>query len=257
MKPPFRFQQFEVRDQGSAMKIGTDGVLLGSWAPVRDAQRIVDVGTGSGLIALMIGQRTVASQAIVSAIDIDVDAAQQALENFSASPWRDRLPCQLSQIHESLQGFALKFDTGSRFDLAVCNPPYFSNAYLPSGDARTVARHTSQLPRESLFLHSFQILSSTGRLCLVLPYNQAEATNKIAGEAGFRLFSRTDVRPNPQGEPKRVLLEFGKQPIDQGTRFDHEPSHRELVVETSRNQFTAEYQALTQDFHLRFAKERE
>ena len=236
------------------MKIGTDGVLLGSWTPVRDAKRIVDIGTGCGLIALMIGQRTVASEAFISAIDIDVDAARQALENFSASPWPDRLPSQLSQTNVSLRDFARQSDSEARFDLAVCNPPYFSNDYLPSGDARTVARHTSQLSRQSLFLHSFSILKPTGRFCLVLPYDQTDETIEIACEAGFRLLARTDVRPNPQAELKRVLLEFGKQPMDRGDRIGQNPTRSELVIETKRNEFTPEYKALTQELPFKIRR---
>ena len=253
MKTPFRFQQFEVRDQGSAMKIGTDGVLLGSWAPIRDAHTIVDIGTGCGLIALMIGQRTVAQRAMVRAIDVDRDAAQQAHENFLASPWRDRLPSNVDQIHTSLQDFADDLDEGSRFDLAVCNPPYFSNDFLPSRDARRVARHTSLLPRRSLFLNSFRVVKPAGRLCLVLPYEQAAETIEVALETGFSLWTRTDVRPNPAGQLKRVLLEFGRQAFDCA---DRDLVHDELVVEVTRNQFTDDYRALTEQFHLRFAKDR-
>ena len=256
MKTPFRFQQFAVRDQGSAMKIGTDGVLLGSWAPIRDANTIVDVGTGCGLIALMIGQRTVAQRATVRAIDVDRDAAQQALENFSASPWRDRLPSHVEQIHISLQDFADDADAESRFDLAVCNPPYFTNDFLPSRDARRVARHTSLLPRRSLFLNSRRVLSPTGRLCLVLPYAQAAETIEVALETEFRLWARTDVRPNPTGQLKRVLLEFGRQSFDGSICADRDPIHDELVVEVTRNEFTDDYRALTEQFHLRFAKDK-
>ena len=254
-KRPFRFQQFEVRDQGAAMKVGTDGVLLGSWAPVRGAKRTIDIGTGSGLIALMIGQRTVALKSVVHAIDVDSAAATQALENFSNSPCSERLPNRLSEIHLSLQELTAGLDRESPYDLAVCNPPFFSNSYLPDSAPRQRARHSDQLPRRSLFVDAHSILSATGRLCLVLPYEQAIETIQIAAEEGFGLLSRTDVRPNPTAELKRVLLEFTKR-REGRHRNGSEIVHTELIVESKRHEFTAEYRTLTQDFHLRFADDK-
>ena len=243
-KSPFRFQQFTVRDDHAAMKIGTDAVLLGAWAPTRGAKRILDVGTGCGIIALMLAQRTNETDSRISAIDIDSDAASQAVENFAASPWPGRLPSQSDEVQFSLEEFSQPNDR--LFDLVVCNPPFFSNASLSPSESRSAARHAAGLPRDSLFELVFQLLTESGRFCLVLPFEQADSTIALANEHGFHLWSRTNVRPTPTSDLKRVLLEFGRE------SFEGVIEESELIVEMERHQYSSEYADLTKHFHLRY-----
>lgn len=245
-KKPFRFQQFTVRDDRAAMKVGTDGVLLGAWAPIRDAKQILDVGTGSGLIALMLAQRSRANASEVSAIDIDQGASEQAIENFQASPWPDRLPGSLDLTHCSLKEFAFVCTvTNSSFDLVVSNPPYFA-ADNKQPAPRLTARQTDDFSRRSFFQNVVSLLSVAGRICLILPFDQAEITIEVAKEFDLHLMSRTNVRANVAAtELKRVLLEFT-------STSNHSTSESELVIEKSRHEFTEQYAALTQDFHLRY-----
>ena len=246
-KTPFRFQQFTVRDDRAAMKIGTDAVLLGAWAPIRGAARILDVGTGCGIVALMLAQRTVESDSQISAIDIDSNAAQQAVENFASSPWPDRLPSRSPAVHFSLDEYFQEMKSADqRFDFVVCNPPFFSQASHSPSEPRTAARHAEGLPRESLFRQVFQLLTDSGRFCLVLPFEQSDATIALGAKIGFHLWRRTDVRPTPTSELKRVLLDFGREEAGELERS-------ELIVETERHQYSDDYASLTKDFHLRYA----
>lgn len=225
------------------MKIGTDAVLLGAWAPIRDAKRILDVGTGSGIIALMLAQRTARIGSQIHAIDIDEPAAGQAIENFAASRWSDRLPEHVNQVHQSLEKFSQACDV--RFDLVVSNPPFFASPGCMTDSSRKVARQTSEDDRQRMLLSLIRVLDEAATLCLVLPFEQADATIQITESEGMHLWSRTDVRPTPDSKPKRTLLELGTRAADQ--------NHNELIVEIARHQFSDQYAELTRDFHLRYA----
>jgi len=229
------------------MKIGTDGVLLGAWAQIRDAKRILDAGTGCGIIALMLAQRTAEIGSRIAAIDIDENAAVQAVENFAASPWPDRLPGQRQEVHHSVEQFSCSENADGGFDLVVCNPPFFSSPGSLPASSRNTARHATELDRTQLFQAAHRLLDANGRFCLVLPFEQADSTVESLAKLGLSLWSRTDVRPTPDSLPKRVLLEFGM--ID----TSHE-IHNDLVVETARHQYSEDYADLTRDFHLRYAK---
>lgn len=227
------------------MKIGTDAVLLGAWAPTREAKRILDIGTGCGIIALMLAQRTAKIHSTIGAIDIDEDAARQAVENFVASPWSERLPCRHEEVHCSVQPFSIA-KADYRFDLIVCNPPFFRFPGSLSEFSRNVARHASRDERRQLFESMYRLLDVNGRLCLVLPFQQLDSILELCGSFGLCIWNRTDVRPTPNSSPKRVLLEFGT--IDSGEK----QVHSELIVETSRHQYSEDYANLTRDFHLRY-----
>ncbi len=219
------------------MKVGTDGVLLGAWADVENRKRILDIGTGSGLIALMIAQRN--SVASIEAIEIDPGAARQALNNTSQSPWRNRIDV----IHISLQDFARSSKT--TFDTCVCNPPFFDSSFPSANNTKRMARHTTKLSRESLFDSVVKLLEFQGSFSLILPFDQLQNTLDIATEFGLHLQRQTFVRPQPDQAYKRVLLEFGFAEI--------EPKTDEFAIERIRHQFTPEYERLTSQFHLRFA----
>jgi tRNA1Val (adenine37-N6)-methyltransferase len=249
-KPPFRFQQFTVDDQRAAMKVGTDGVLLGAWTPIRTATRILDIGTGCGIIALMLAQRTAELNCQISAIEIDHQAAEQAYDNFVASPWPMRLPASIENINFSLEQFSkVNIATEKQFDLVVCNPPFFERSFLSPNPSRSVARHAEDLSRDSLFEHAQRLLTEAGRLAIVLPFEQAESTIETAGNHEFHLWNQTNVRPTPTSELKRVLLEFSRVSSTQQDSV----VKTELIIETSRHQYSDEYAELTKEFHLRYS----
>ena len=227
------------------MKIGTDAVLLGSWTPLHGAKHILDVGTGCGIVALMLAQRSESIGSTVAAIDIDPAAAQQALDNFVQSPWPDRLPSVFSQIHKPLQ----QMDVAAcpSFDLIVCNPPFFEPSPQLKASSRKLARATETLDRMQLYQGAKSLLAGAGRLSMIIPFDQAENAIDEAAGCGFQLVARTDVRPTPDSILKRSLLEFSLGPIDA------KPARSELIVETSRHVYSEQYRALTKDFHLRYA----
>ncbi len=235
----FRFQQFSIGHDRCGMKIGTDAVLLGAWADVANCQRLLDIGTGCGVIALMMAQRTKEVQAQVDAIDVEVNAAGQAKENASCSPWANRISVKHCSVDE------LASSKSNCYDHCVCNPPYFENS-LPSQNSRQrIARHAGQLTRNSLLSAAKKLLVPNGKLSLVLPFVQHDSIVELAKTFGFHLQRRTSVRPMPEKPFKRILLEFGAQ----ADRLMAD----ELTVELDRHQFSPEYEALTRKFHLRFA----
>ena len=239
--PNFRFKQFTVWHDRCAMKVGTDGVLLGAWAP--GGTRILDIGTGSGLIALMLAQRF--PEASIDAIDIDEAAVEQARENFAASPWTDRLHAFHARLQD-WQNHPLQI-TNYKYDLIVSNPPYFRNSLKNPDKGRQTARHTDTLSYAELLRHSARLLTEKGLLALVLP---AEAEQEVRGLAAAELLSLTHLTRVYSKESKparRVLLEFEKS-----TSRDTDISITEdsLVLENEIGGRSAAYQELTKDFYL-------
>ena len=241
----FRFQRFSIADDRCAMKIGTDGVLLGAWADITDAKSVLDIGTGCGIVALMLAQRTESCETDITGIEIDEAAAQQARDNFGNSPWKDRLKV----AHASLQTFAsVRNERSTKYDLCVCNPPYFEQSMLAESRTKSLARHAVELTRNELFETTARLLNSEGRFCLILPFDQLQQTTDVAVKHGFVLRRQTSVRPNPESSFKRVLLEYG---LSMKTGQTTEAT--ELIIETKRHEFTEAYAALTREFHLRYA----
>lgn len=230
----FRFKQFIVDQSLCAMKVGTDGVLLGAWTNVEDTHRILDIGSGSGLVSLMLAQR---SSAHIVAIDIDEGATRQSKLNFEASPWTERLQA----IHVSLQNFIN--EANIPFDLIVCNPPYFSKSLKAPSAQRSLARHDDTLPLEHLFEQGVRLLSRYGRLSLVLPFDATENAMSLAVKSAFSCMRRTDVISVEGKKPKRVLLEFG-------LRSDSYMTHNEIVIQTKDNCYTDSFLTLTSAFYL-------
>ncbi|MDL2282241.1 methyltransferase [Parabacteroides sp. OttesenSCG-928-G06] len=230
----FRFKQFTIRHDKCAMKVGTDGVLLGAWANTEHANYILDIGTGSGLIALMIAQR---SQAQIDAIDIDNGAYIQACENSEASPFAK----QINIYHQSLEDFAAT--TNRRYDLIVSNPPYFIDSLKPPVEKRALARHTDSLRLNDLISHSLSILSDNGRIALILPYDQEKELVDILTQEKLFIIRQTNVIPVAGGSPKRILVEITRK---ENLMFQKE----ELTIEIERHKYTSEYQTLTRDYYL-------
>lgn len=232
----FRFKQFNVSHSHSTMKVGTDGVLVGAWADVTDARRVLDVGCGCGLIALMVAQR--ACEAIVDAIDIDPASVEEARANFAASPWADRLRASVADFNSY---------NGGPYDLIVANPPFFNNSLLPPDEARRHARHTDTLSLHDLVTNAARMMSHTARLSLITPPDTLDEILFAASLAGLSLTRRCLVIPVEGAEPKRVLTELRPH----GVSTDCEHSTLTLDTDTVPRRRTPQYTALTRDFYIR------
>lgn len=229
----FTFKQFTIHQDRCAMKVGTDGVLLGAWAHVAHCHHILDIGTGTGLVALMAAQR---SQAHIVAIDLDAGAVSQATSNAAASPWASRIQVTVCD--------ARYMDTPSTlFDAILCNPPYFENSLKSHDAARTMARHTDTLTFDELTRSASRLLAPYGELSVVIPYDRA--TDMIVSAANNGLFAsrRTIVYPVEQGKPKRILMAFTRE----GTA--HTPEN--LYIQDIHRNYTPEYIDLVKPFYLK------
>ena len=217
------------------MKVGIDGVLLGIWANTENATRILDIGTGTGLIALMLAQRCTS---IIDSIDIHPNAVIQAKENIRLSPWANRI--NVEEI--SLQDYTST--TTRRYDLIVSNPPYFVNSLKAPNEDRSTARHTDTLTHEDLILNARLLLVPTGRICIILPVIEAANCKKYALSKGLFCTVEVKVIPKPNADVKRILMEFGFQ--------ENHNQVSELVVESAtRHQYSEEFTLLAKDYYLR------
>lgn len=237
MNKPFRFKKFTIKQDQSAMKIGTDGVLLGAWVNLDTCpMSILDIGAGTGVLSLMLAQRTTAD--IIDAIEIDAKAFEQCVENFEVSPWADRLFC----YHASLLEFHHEMDEET-YDLIISNPPFYLEDMTSGDEARDLARQNSSLPFEQLIRASSQLLSESGVFALIVPIQNEELILKEAKKNGLYPKRITHVKGTKSAEVKRSLMEFHF--LDQLVLKD------ELVIEHARHQFTEEYIKLTKDFYLK------
>lgn len=232
----FKFKQFTVYQDKCAMKVGTDGVLLGAWADCSGAKTALDIGVGTGLISLMLAQRT---EMNVTAIEINKEASEQAKENVARSKWSNRISIE----HISIQDY-LK-NANQKFDLIVSNPPYFQNSLLASTKERSVARHNSEMQFDDLLEAADVLLSESGRMSVILPYLEGVMFILQAVEKGLYCIRQTKVLPNPGKEPKRLLLEFQKN--------KKALVEQDLIIELNkRHEYSEAYKNLTKDFYLAF-----
>lgn len=231
----FRFKMFEIQQDRCAMKVGTDGVLLGAWIqPGNKIKRILDIGTGTGLLALMLAQK---SGAMIDAIDIDESSVKQAEENFKNSPWQERLKA----IHCSIQNFSNS--TSEKFDLIVSNPPYFSDSYKTSDSSRTLARHSDEsLSFDDLIEGIVKLLSPDGKFYLILPLKEGELFENIAAAKGLFANQITSVFTRKGKPTKRLLMSF--------QFFRSKKITDELVIQNNDGDFSENYRKLTEDFYL-------
>ena len=232
----FQFKQFTIHHGQCAMKVGTDGVLLGAWSDTTACHHILDVGTGPGLIALMLAQR---SQAQIDAIDIDAGAYLQAEENRQLSPFAERVQI----FHQSLADYTPHCTR--RYDLIVSNPPYFVDSLKCPNRQRNTARHTDTLSLKELLHDSRRLLTPQGRIALILPYDQREMLLKEAQEEELFLSKETAVIPTLNAAPKRILVELRKELLSSSVLAGT------LTIEIARHQYTEEYIRLTQAFYLK------
>lgn len=231
----FQFKQFTVRQNRCAMKVGTDGTLLGAWASLPERPcRVLDLGTGTGLIALMLAQRFL--EASIVAIDIDTDAVLQARENVAASPFSSRI--------EVIEADAAVFSPSERFDAIVSNPPYFEQSLECPDQQRTLARHTASLTYATLVQTAFRLLHDEGTFSVVIPADSRSRMESEAMLAGFFLSRRCDVRTTPRKAAKRCLIEFSKVPVK-------EYITEEGIIEISPGQRSPWYRCLTDQFYIK------
>lgn len=230
----FKFKQFDVSHGKCAMKVGTDGVLLGAWANAYDDMPILDVGTGSGIVALMMAQRFHVNKII--AIDIDKDAVTQAQENFNNSPWNNRLYAIQDDFANSRLVEKYKFGT------IVANPPFFNEQVLAPDDKRCHARSVNSLPTNDLIRNMALLMLEEATASIILPYDRTNETVAEAALNGLFLARRTDVITKPGKMPKRSLLEF-KKSIQQ-TNFS------QITLNDNQNNRSNQYKNLTKDFYI-------
>lgn len=231
----FKFKQFTIWQDQCAMKVGTDGVLLGAWVNTGSCQRILDVGTGTGLIALMLAQR---SNAIIDAVEIDAKASMQASDNFNASKWSNRLKV----YNLPFQKYSGSDD--NKYDLIVSNPPYFSNSLKAPDQKRSIARHDDTLTLADLLTYSCPLLGDSGRLGVIVPAEIFLRFKEEAKSKELYPLRLTFVRPTPSSLPKRILCEFSKQKLK-------ERSDELVIEERGRHHYSMNYVKLTKDFYLK------
>lgn len=233
----FSFKQFEIRQELCAMKVGTDSVLLGAWVDLPQQGSILDIGTGTGILSLMVAQRSLST--FITALEIDMHAAHQARENVAASPWHNRIEV----VNEDFTQWAA---TGQpTFDCILSNPPYFEQSLLSPDSARSVARHTDSLSYAQIFDLTRRLIKPQGRLSLILPSDLYIRTNETAQLYGWGLTRSTMIQTTPRKKPKRVLCEW--------QQHHHAPcTPSVLIIHNTDGQYSDEYKSLTQEFYLHF-----
>ncbi|MBG6062840.1 tRNA1Val (adenine37-N6)-methyltransferase [Flavobacterium sp. CG_9.1] len=233
----FQFKQFTIEQDRCAMKVGTDGVLLGAWTPITNNPfGILDIGTGTGIIALMLAQRTNAEQ--IDALEIDGEAYEQSVDNFENSPWSDRLFC----FHAGLDEFVEEPE--DEYDLIISNPPFYSEDYKTENEQRDLARFQDAMPFEDLIEAADLLLSENGIFSVIIPFKEEDRFLAIAKEYELYPMKITRVKGIPTTEIKRSLLAFSR-------KKEVDFSIDELVIETARHIYTPEYIGLTKDFYLK------
>lgn len=233
---PFFFKKFAVNQDQCAMKIGTDAVLIGAWTSINNKTfSVLDIGAGTGIIALMLAQRSTAQ--LIDAIEIDDRAYEQCVDNFEQSVWGDRLFC----YHASLEEFVNEID--DKYDLIISNPPFYSENYKTENNSRDLARFQDAMPFEHLLESVSKLLEENGIFSVVIPFKEESNFRELASK--FNLFPNRilHVKGKSDSETKRSLIEFsfGKSDI----------KIKELVIEIKRHQYTEDYQNLTKDFYLK------
>ena len=239
----FKFKHFEVSHQRSSMKIGVDAVLIGAWASA-GGSKILDVGTGCGVIALMMAQRE--PDAEISAIDIDAPSVEEAAENFRISPWRERLRSNLMSFEELLH-------LPGRFDLIISNPPYFDAGVKVLDDSRKKARHVGKLSPETLVKGAGMILEPGGCLAMIVTSEYVARIGAVCNESGMTISRLQYVRDHREAPVKRVMLELVKMDNGSSDRPENEPSEMNILTMFESDGLpTEEYRELCGDFYLQF-----
>lgn len=236
MRTPFQFKQFNVHDENSAMKVGTDAVLLGAWINPTNQKSILDIGTGSGIIALMMAQT---SDVQIEAIDIDFNSIQEAKMNFKNSPWSDNLVA----IHSSLTDYVKQ--SKKKYDLILSNPPYFNNSLKSPSDSKNLSKHTSTLTHEELLSGVKKLISPDGIFVVIIPFDLMDSFKDIALIEGLYCNKKLIIYPIPKKPANRILMQFGLS----------RPNYLiedKLIIREDSGHFSKQYKILTRDFYLDF-----
>lgn len=231
----FRFKKFSIEDNRCAHKVGTDGTLLGAWANVANARCLLDIGCGSGLIALMLAQRT-AADTHIDAVELSLPDYSQACENVKHSPWSRKI----SVFHSSIQ----QFESLVSYDCIVANPPFFNKSFKPPAENRIAPRHTETLSHEDLLIHALRLLTPSGALSVVLPYTEGLQFIDQARERSLHVSRQWSFRTRAEKPIERWLLEFTRTPVS-----SHQ-QHELLLYERDDN-WSDDYRALTREFYLK------
>lgn len=228
----FSFKQFKIAGGYSGMPVSTDGVLLGAWCGIKQANTLLDIGTGTGLLALMCAQRN--PDCVIDAIDIDQHALQAAKENFTSSPWSSRLTL--------LEGDVLNFPFGTSYDAIVCNPPYFNSGEHAQNQQRATARHTLTLSHEALLERCFKLLSADGQAWFVLPEAEGRTFISLAETLGWHLAGLCEVQPTAKKPVSRLLIQL--------SQYTSNAKIEKLIIQKD-NGYSDEFVALTKAFYLK------
>ena len=231
----FQFKQFKIEDDQSAMKVGTDAVLLGAWVSVQNATQILDIGTGSGLIALMLAQK---SKAKIDAIEIDQASAEQAKQNFEESDWSE----QLSIENISLQNYCKS--ATQKYDLIVSNPPFFDQSLKSTRQEKNISKHNDSLKFNELAYGLKKLLSPDGKAAIILPVVEAKHFLDEARMEGLYLNKKLQIIPVIGTEPNRWIVEI--------SAIRSELSEEILSIRDEQRAYTSEYKNLTKDFYFNF-----
>ncbi|WP_237274711.1 tRNA1(Val) (adenine(37)-N6)-methyltransferase [Tenacibaculum ovolyticum] len=236
---PFKFKEFTVHQDKTAMKIGTDAVLLGAWCSLGEyPDTVLDIGSGTGVISLMLAQRSDAMT--IDAVEIDADAYEQTVDNFEKSDWGDRLFCYNTSFVEFAKEIA---EEEEQYDVIVSNPPFYTDNFETTSEARNKARFTSSLSFEELLKGVSEILSENGLFSVVIPYKEEGGFVELAKKFHLFLNNACHVKGNENTEIKRSLLTFS---------FNEKEVKKEvLVIEKERHRYTDDYINLTKDFYLK------
>lgn len=233
----FQFKQFSIHQDRCAMKIGTDAVLLGAWCPIDNRPfSVLDIGAGTGILSLMLAQRTSAEQ--IDAIEIDENAYEQCVENFEASPWSDRLFC----FHAGLDEFV--DEPEDEYDIIISNPPFYSENYKTDNDSRDLARFQDALPFEELVDAASLLLSENGIFAVIIPFKEEERFIDLCVEAELFPVKVTRVKGSHTTPIVRSLLAFKRYELSV-------LEANELVIEINRHEYTDDYINLTKEFYLK------
>ena len=233
---PFRFKEFTIHQDQCAMKVGTDGVLLGAWASLdKQPESILDIGAGTGLIALQLAQRSYAET--IDAIELDDAAYEQCVANFEVSPWGDRLFC----YHAGFDEFVDEME--DTYDLIVSNPPFYAEDVASGNPFRDKARQSNSLPFDELVQGVSKFLTEDGIFAVIIPFKEEKSFVGLAEHVGMFPNRITRVKGNPDTDFKRSLMEF--------SFHQNEPIIDTLIIEEGRHQYTKEYVELTQAFYLK------
>jgi len=236
---PFQFKEFAVHQDKTAMKVGTDGVLLGAWVSLNHyPETILDIGAGTGMISLMLAQRSEAMT--IDAVELDALAHEQCVENFEMSDWGDRLFCYNASFEEFADEMT---EEEEQYDLIVSNPPFYSDDFESKDSSRNKARFTSSLSFESLIIGASKLLSETGAFSVIIPFKEEQSFVEMANQQKMHLQKVCHVKGNTTSAIKRSMLTFSFK--------QQEVITEELTIEISRHQYTKEYINLTKEFYLR------